>query len=230
MAKAVLSPLFFQTKTLSIKLSPQVKIYIERFNDTSLRSEYKNKKLISFSTSDIDSLTTYCFPEEPNLIAKVYTAFNYFAGPTDCYDSCKSSFDYQFLLDVRKNENLSQYIWTYYHYRSSLFTRCQEIVSLTDPRNADIVHNINEHSDENFNSLERKKFHYNFLSVLMKELELSNYKPLPFIRGAPSDYFLYGYDGKEYFTKTVDHEINLNAYEDEIEKFNKNHSVPSTEN
>jgi hypothetical protein len=89
------------------------------------------------------------------------------------------------------------------------------IVPRNDPREEEVYTRPLDHL---FSTSDIRVFTRSFVESLLDDARRGNYVPTPFVKGADSDCFLFGYEKDEYFaTRLKDFE----TYEAEKEKFER---------
>jgi len=151
--------------------------------------------------------------DDPTFLPRLYTALDHVTGASDNdYDPFKGSFSFKFHLDVHKYDSVSQYLYWMMQYRTFMRLKVYHIVPSNDPRNEEVY---TLPLDYLFSASDISVFTRSFVERLLDDARRDNYVPTPFVKGADSDCFLFGYEKDEYFAKRLK---DFETYEAEKEK------------
>ena len=148
---------------------------------------------------DLDFTLFMRHRQEPEFLAKIYTALTHFTGASDSnFDRFKGSFSFQYMLDVKKGQNHSKYVYWLIQYRSFMRVSLYQLVPRTDPRRDEI-------STPTIKALFSKEdidaFSSMFVTELLNDLEKKRHAPEEFVLSAPSNLLIFGYLDGRYFSK-----------------------------
>lgn len=179
-------------------IKPPVSITITRIDHNK---SFKPDKLIPIE-NDAYFYYGMRLMNKPLLFPQLYAAFSYVTGASDdWYDDYKGSFSFTFELNVKKGDNMSNYVYHIYHFRSYINFSTYQIVPQDDERNACYVYPSNE---ELFSEKDICNFSFTICNFVLQELERLNTPIEPFVKCADSNSFLFGYLDHEYFLKGID--------------------------
>lgn len=134
---------------------------------------------------------------DKEFLPKLYTALKYLTGPSDeNFDNYKGSFSFQFMLDVEKKMNRSQYLFWMMQFRSFMRIKLYQIVPDSDPRREEV---FTKATESLFSEDDIIAFTFAFVDDLLKRLEREKHIPEPFVLSSHSDCLIYGYLDNEYF-------------------------------
>jgi hypothetical protein len=151
--------------------------------------------------------------DDPTFLPRLYTALDHVTGASDNdYDPFKGSFSFKFHLDVHKYDSVSQYLYWMMQYRTLMRLKVYHIVPRSDPRDEEVY---TRPSDHLFSASDISVFTRSFVESLLEDARRDNYVPSPFVKGADSDCFLFGYEKEGYFAKRLK---DFETYEAEKEK------------
>jgi hypothetical protein len=165
---------------------------------------------------DAEVVLSASYRDDSAFLPRLYTALDHVTGASDNdYDPFKGSFSFKFHLDVHKYDSVSQYLYWVMQYRTFMRLKVYHIVPRNDPREEEVYTRPLDHL---FSTSDIRVFTRSFVESLLDDARRGNYVPTPFVKGADSDCFLFGYEKDEYFaTRLKDFE----TYEAEKEKFER---------
>ena len=169
-----------------------------------------NKIFKSFKLIPIQNSAYFYFGNkihnDPLILPKFYAALTNLVGVGDeFYDDYKGSYSFTFKLDVKKNENITEYCYHIYHYRSYIEFNVYQIVPKNDPRNQE---HYTQPNDELFSEKDIISFSTFFYYYTLEQMIKNNYTPQPFVKSSNSNFLLLGYLNNEYFFEDYDNEEN----------------------
>ena len=189
-------------------------------------SVFENQKFLTIQNSAFFSFGNY-IQENPLTLPKLYTALRYCTGPGDLqHDNYKGSYSFLFELEVQKNSNISEYLYSIYHYRSYIEFSVRQIVSKTNQQDTFFMHKPN---DELFSDSDICYFSEYFCGYLLGFIEGAKYTPTPFVKGSESNFLLFGYYQDKYFFKKYENSEQYNKAKSKLEiKINskESHKLP----
>lgn len=135
--------------------------------------------------------------KDPLVLPKFYASLTSLVGISDdLYDDYKGSYSFTFKLEVQKNDNITEYCYHIYHYRSYIDFAVYQIVPQSDPRDPRY---ISQPDDRLFSNKDISLFS-NFLYHYALEYMIKNkYTPQAFVKCSDSNLLLPGYLQNEYF-------------------------------
>lgn len=152
--------------------------------------------------------------DDSTFLPRLYAALDHVTGASDNdYDPFKGSFSFKFHLDVHKHDSVSRYLYWVMQYRTFMRLKVYHIVSRKDPRDEEVYTRPLDHL---FSASDIGVFTRYFVESLLEDVRRDNYVPTPFVKGADSDCFLFGYEKEGYFAKRFK---DFETYEAEKEKF-----------
>lgn len=170
------------------------------------------KGMKSLSISNNPDFPLYArYIRDKEFLPKLYTALNYLTGPSDNnFDNYTGSFSFQFMLDVEKKLNQSQYLFWMMQFGSFMRIKLYQIVPDSDPRREEV---LTKATESLFSEDDIIAFTFAFVDDLLKRLEREKHTPEPFVLRSHSECLIYGYlDNKYFATEFTD----CDAYETEL--------------
>lgn len=191
-------------KEIFSNILTELTITIERISIKDNKNAFKNFKLIPIQNSAFFYFDMK-ISKNPLMLPKLYAALTCLAGPSDnSYDHFKGSYSFTFKLEVNKNNNISQYYYHIYHYRSYIEFSICHITSNSDPREEIIYH---QPDDKLFSNDDICYFSNYFCHYALGYAKGFKYKPIPFVKYSNSNLLLFGYLDGKYFFKEYNDEI-----------------------
>lgn len=198
-------------KKIFPNILPKLTITIERILIKDNENAFKKFKLIPIQNSAFFYFSMK-ISKNPLMLPKLYAALTCLAGPGDnSYDHFKGSYSFTFKLEVNKNNNISQYYYHIYHYRSYIEFSTYHITLNSDPRDSRIYH---QPDDELFSDNNICFFSSYFCHYALGYAQGFKYKPMSFVKYSNSNLLLFGYLDSKYFFKTYDDEIKYQKRQD----------------
>lgn len=158
----------------------------------------KNMKGLPIS-NDPDFPLFARYGRNPEFLPKLYTALTHYTGPSDKhFDSYKGSFSFQFMVDVEKKKQQSEYIFWLMQFRSFMRVKLYQIVPESDPRREEV---FTKATESLFSEDDIIAFSFGFVEDLLSRLDADKVTPNPFVLCSYSDCLIYGYLDGKYFSE-----------------------------
>lgn len=171
---------------------------------------------------DAEVVLSASYRDDSTFLPRLYTALDHVTGASDDdYDPFKGSFSFKFHLDVHKYDSVSQYLYWMMQYRTFMRLKVYHIVPRHDPREEEVY---TRPSDHLFSTSDIRVFTRSFVESLLDDIRRDNYVPTPFVKGADSDCFLFGYEKEGYFAKRLKDFETYEAEKEKLERIMRNNN------